>query len=54
MSYDEAIKKAEKIISELEQAEALSMEDYTRRATEAEALLQQCKAEIEKDAVQVE
>lgn len=47
MNYDEAIKKAESIISELEQAEALSMEDYTRRAAEAESLLKQCQTEIE-------
>ena len=47
MTYDETIKKAEAIIAQLEQAEALSMDEYKSRATEASALLQQCKAEIE-------
>ena len=43
---DETIKKAELIISELEKAEALSMDEYQRRASEASALLQQCKEEL--------
>ena len=47
MSYDEAIKRAEEIITQLEQAEALSMDEYKRLATEAAALLQHCKSQIE-------
>lgn len=44
MNYDEAIQKAEAIIAELEQAEALSMEEYKKKAAEAAALLRQCKS----------
>lgn len=51
MSYDEAIKKAEEIISQMEQTEALSMEEYRRLAGEATALLKQCKDEINKMSV---
>lgn len=47
-NYDEAIKKAEQIISRLEQAEAISMDEYKRLAAEATALLKQCKSEIER------
>ena len=46
MNYDENIKRAEAIIAQLEQAEALSMDEYKRLAAEATALLKQCKAEI--------
>lgn len=48
MSYDEKIKRAEGIIAQLEQAEALGMDEYKRLASEATVLLQQCKSEIEK------
>lgn len=47
MSYDEAIKRAEEIITQLEHAEALSMEEYKNKAAEATMLLKQCKAQIE-------
>ena len=46
-NYDESIRKAETIIAQLEQAEALSMDEYKRLASEATALLKQCKDEIE-------
>ena len=46
MTYDEAIKRAEEIIAQLEQAEALSMDEYKRLAAEATALLRQCKDDI--------
>ena len=48
MSYDEAIQKAEQIITQLEQAEAIGMDEYKRLAAEATALLKQCKLEIER------
>ena len=48
MTFDESIKRAEEIIAQLEQAEALSMDEYKRLAAEATALLQQCKGEISK------
>ena len=47
MTYDEKIKKAEEIIEGLEKAEALSMDEYHRRASEASALLNECKQELE-------
>lgn len=47
MTYDEAIKRAETIIAQLEQADALGMDEYKRKAAEAAALLRQCKDEIE-------
>ena len=47
MSYDEKIKKAEAIIAQLEESEAISIEAYKRLAEEATALLKQCKAELE-------
>ena len=46
MSFDEKIKKAEGIIAQLEQSEAISMEEYRRLANEATALLQECKKEL--------
>ncbi|MBQ7632234.1 MAG: exodeoxyribonuclease VII small subunit [Paludibacteraceae bacterium] len=46
MGYDEKIKRAEAIIAQLEQAEAISMDQYKRLAAEATALLNQCKDEI--------
>ena len=47
MNYDESIKKAETIIAQLEQAEAMGMDEYKKLAAEATSLLKQCKAEIE-------
>lgn len=44
MTYDESIQKAEAIIAQLEQAEAISMDEYKRMASEATALLKQCKS----------
>ena len=46
MTYDEKIEKAETIISQLEQAEAISMDVYKRLAAEATSLLKQCKDEL--------
>ena len=47
MGYDEKIKKAEEIIEGLEKTEALSMGEYSRRASEASALLKECKDELQ-------
>ena len=47
LTYDEAIKRAEQIIAQLEQAEALGMDEYKRLASEATALLKHCQKEIE-------
>lgn len=46
-TYDEAILRAEAIIAQLEAAEALSMDEYKRLASEATALLKQCKNAID-------
>lgn len=58
MSYDENIKRAEQIIAQLEQTEAISLDEYKRLASEATALLKQCQSlltEMHKDvAVGVE
>lgn len=47
MTYDEKIAKAEAIIQQLEQADALGMDDYKRQAAEATALLKQCKMQLQ-------
>jgi hypothetical protein len=46
MTYDESIERAERLIAQLEQSEAISMDEYKRLAAEVTALLKQCKAEI--------
>ena len=46
MSYDEKIQKAEAIIAQLEQSEAISMDAYKKLAAEATSLLKQCKDEL--------
>ena len=46
MTYDESIARAEAIIAQLENAEALSMEEYKRLSSEATKLLRSCKEEI--------
>ena len=46
MSYDEAIKRVEQIVSELEQSEALSMEEYQSKAKEAKDLLSFCQKQL--------
>ena len=47
MEYDEKIKRAEGIVAQLEQAEAISLEEYKKLAAEATSLLHQCSAEIQ-------
>ena len=46
MTFDENIKKAEAIISQLEASEAISMDEYKRLAAEAAALLKACKEQL--------
>lgn len=46
MSYDEAIKRIEQIVNELEQSEALSMEAYQVKAKEAKELLCFCQKQL--------
>lgn len=46
MSYDEAIKRIEAIVKELEQSEALSMDVYKKKAQEAKELLDFCEKQL--------
>lgn len=46
MNYDENIQKAEAIVKELEQAEALSMEVYKQKAAQVKELLDQCEHQL--------
>lgn len=46
MNYDEAIKRIEQIVSELEQSEALSMDSYQVKAKEAKDLLTYCQSQL--------
>jgi len=48
MNYDQAIQKAEQIVLELEQAQALSMEEYKRKSNEVKQLLNGCEQELKK------
>lgn len=49
LSYDEAIARVETIVRQLEQSEALSMDEYRTLATEAKDLLSFCRRRLEKD-----
>ena len=49
MTYDEKINKAEQIIAQLEQADAISMDEYKKMAAEATALLSECKEELKSE-----
>lgn len=46
MTYDEAIKRIEQIVGELEQSEALSMDVYQVKAKEAKELLLFCQKQL--------
>ena len=46
MTYDEAIKRVELIVHELEQTEALSVADYQKKAKEAKELLNFCQSQL--------
>ena len=46
MTYDEAIKRIEQIVNELEQSDALSMEAYQTKAKEAKELLSFCHSQL--------
>lgn len=47
-TFDKSIARAESIINQLESAQAISISDYKRLASEATALLNQCKEELVK------
>ena len=46
MTYDEAIKRIEQIVQELEQSDALSMDAYQAKANEAKELLNFCQRQL--------
>ena len=46
MSYDEAIKRIEELVSELEATKAISMDAYLAKAKEAKELLDFCQKEL--------
>lgn len=46
MTYDEAIRRVEQIVSEMEQSEALSMDAYQAKAREAKELLVFCQKQL--------
>lgn len=46
MTYDEAIKRIEQLVSELEQSDALSMDVYQTKAKEAKELIDFCQQEL--------
>lgn len=46
MTYDEAIKRIEQIVCELEQSDALSMDSYQTKAKEAKELLVFCQKQL--------
>ncbi len=52
LSYDEAMARVETIVKQLEQSEALSMEEYRTLAAEAKDLLALCRRQLEKDKSQ--
>lgn len=46
MKYDEALHKLETIVNSIENGDALSMEDYKKKATEAKQLLDYCQGQL--------
>lgn len=46
MTYDEAIKRLESIVQELEDSQALSMDAYQAKAKEAKELLAFCQKQL--------
>lgn len=49
MTYDEAMKRVEALVQELEQAEALSMDVYQKKTQEAKELLDYCEKCLKKE-----
>lgn len=46
MTYDEAIKRLESIVQELEDSQALSMDAYQTKAKEAKELIAFCQKQL--------
>lgn len=46
MTYDEAIKRIEQLVAELEASKAISMDAYLAKAKEAKELIDFCQKEL--------
>ena len=46
LTYDQAIRRIEEIVRELEQTEALSVSTYKQKAAEAQQLLRYCESQL--------
>jgi len=46
MNYDQLYKKAEQLVKELEQAQALSLETYKEKSAEIKHLLDLCEQQL--------
>ena len=46
LTYDQAVLQLQQIVSDLEKADILSMEDYKKKADEAKRLLDFCQAQL--------
>lgn len=46
MTYDEALKRLQEIVSSLETDEAISIDEYRTRASEAKELLDFCRKQL--------
>jgi len=46
MDYDQTIHKAEQIVRELEQSEAISLETYKQKSAEVKQLLDLCEQQL--------
>ena len=46
MTYDEAINRLQTIVSSLESNEAISIDEYKKKATEAKQLLDFCRKQL--------
>jgi len=46
INYDETIHQAERLVKELEQADALSMDVYKQKSTEVKHLLDLCEKQL--------
>ena len=47
LTYDEKMARVEAIVTQLEQADAISMDAYKKLAAEATSLLSECKSDVE-------
>ena len=45
-SYDQSMARAEAIVQQLEQSDAISMDEYKKLAAEATSLLNQCRESL--------